>query len=176
MNRKISIGALCLVLSCVSFGAWSAATGWPDVTAKLAQAKTQARACINLLKSVGDKNAILQAQIAYGPAQAAADGAINGFTTALVQGSAPQNLPTLQTYLDSMGVGLQAVCDTAVKSAKAATGTKGVLDKAVTAAVGPIIDALKSAAVTVWGQHVQQAKLELETIKTQLDKARWPDF
>ena len=102
MSRKISIGALCLAFLCVSFAAWSATTGWPYITAKLAQAKTQARACINLLKSVGE-NSILQAQIAYGPAQASSDGAIDGFTTALVQGSAPQNLPALQTYLDFMG-------------------------------------------------------------------------
>jgi hypothetical protein len=176
MNTKISIGALCLAFSYVSFAAWSATTGWPDVTAKLAQAKTQARACINLLKSVGDKNAILQAQIAYGPAQASSDGAIDGFTTALVQGSAPQDLPTLQTYLDSMGTGLQTVCDTAVKSAKAAKGTKGVVDSAVTAAVKPIIDALRSAAGAIWDQHVQQTKIQIETIRTQLDKAHWPDF
>jgi hypothetical protein len=123
-----------------------------------------------------DKNAILQAQIAYGPAQASSDGAIDGFTTALVQGSAPQNLPTLQTYLDSMGNGLQTVCDTAVTSARAAKGTKGVVDGAVAAAVKPIIDALRSAAGAIWDQHVQQTKIQIETIRTQLDKAHWPDF
>ena len=58
--------------------------GWPDTTRLLTHEKSQATACVALLKSVGDKSAILEGRIAYESAKAAADGVIAGLTTALV--------------------------------------------------------------------------------------------
>ena len=43
-------------------------------------------------------------------------------------------------------------------------------------AVGPMVDATKSAAGALWTRHVEKDKLELETIKTQLEAAKWPVF
>ena len=142
----------------------------------LTQERTQAQACVNLLKSSGDKSTITEGRITYGAAKAAADGAIAGFMIALVEGGKPEDLPRIQANLERAGTGLQEVCDAAAKAARAAAGTKGLVDKIVTAAVGPVIDALKSAAAVLWTQHVEKDKLEREMIEGQLRAAKWPDF
>lgn len=77
---------------------------------------------------------------------------------------------------EKAGAGLQQVCDAAVKSASSAGGTKGVVEDIAKGAVGPLVDAIKSAAGALWTQHVEKDKLEVETIKTQLEAAKWPDF
>ena len=99
-----------------------------------------------LLKTAGGKRSILDGQIAYDNAKAAADGVIAGLSTALVQGGKPQDFPTIQADMEEAGKGLQIVCDEAVTAARAAQGTKGVVDGIVTEAVKPLIDALKAAA------------------------------
>ncbi len=128
------------------------------------------------MKAAGDKAAILDGRIAYGSAKAAADGAIAGLTVALVQGGNPADQPKLNANLDKAGAALQAVCDGAIKAAKKAAEGRGLIDDAVKAAVGPVVDALKAAAGALWTRHVEKDKLEIETIKAQLEAARWPDF
>jgi hypothetical protein len=39
-----------------------------------------------------------------------------------------------------------------------------------------VVDALKSAAGALWSRHVEMAKLEMETIRGQLQEAKWPEF
>jgi hypothetical protein len=161
----------------ISFGALAqGTTGWPDTTRLLTRETSQAKACVALLKSAGDKSAILDGQIAYDSAKAAADGVIAGLSTALVQGGRPQDFPTIQADMEESGKGLQSVCDAAVKAARAARGTKGVVDGIVTEAVKPLIDALKSVAGALWQNHVELAKLEREMIEKQLEAAKWPEF
>src|SRR5271166_4944182 len=55
-------------------------------------------------------------------------------------------------------------------------GRPGLVDEAVKAAVGPVVDALKAAAGALWGRHVKMEDLEIDTIKGQLEAAKWPDF
>ncbi len=176
MNKNIFLAASFLLFGSVPIAAKATTVGWPDTIDLLAQERTQAQACVNLLKSSGDKPTITERQITYGAAKAAADGAIAGFVIALVEGGKPQDLPRIQANLERAGAGLQEVCDAAAKAARAAGGTKGLVDKIVTAAVGPVIDALKSAATALWARHVEKDKLEIETVKGQLEAAKWPDF
>lgn len=136
----------------------------------------QATACVALLKSVGDKSVILEGRIAYESAKAAADEVIAGLTTALVQGGKPQDFPTIQADMEEAGRGLQGVCDTAVRVARSAEGTKGLLGGIVTEAVGPVIDALKATAGALWEHHVEFVKLERDMIERQLEAAKWPEF
>ena len=150
--------------------------GWPDTIRLLTHEKSQAKACVALLKSAGDKPAVLDGQIAYNDAKAAADGVITGLSIALVQGGKPQDFPTIQADMEEAGKGLQTVCDAAVKTARAAQGTKGVVSGIVTEAVQPLIDALKAAAGAVWANHIETAKLEREMIEKQLEAAKWPEF
>jgi len=52
----------------------------------------------------------------------------------------------------------------------------GVVNDIATQAVQPVVDALGSAVTALWRSSVEQDQLKLETIKTQLEAAKWPDF
>ncbi len=129
-----------------------------------------------LLKDSGDTAAIRKGRVAYGAAKAASDGVIAGFTVALVEGYKPEKLPPLQANLGRAGKGLKEVCDAAVASASAAGGSKGVVEDLAKGAVEPIVDGLKAGAGALWTRHVEEDKLEIETIKGQLEAAKWPEF
>jgi hypothetical protein len=172
----VSLAALWFVLATGAPAAAQSTTGWPDTIDLLAQERSQAETCAELLKSNGDKAAITAGRITYDAAKAKADGVIAGFTIALVEGGKPEELPKIEANLEKAGAGLQQVCDAAVKSASSAGGTKGVVEDIAKGAVGPLVDAIKSAAGALWTQHVEKDKLEVETIKTQLEAAKWPDF
>jgi len=129
-----------------------------------------------VLKSGSDKAAILASRITYGDAKAAADGVIAGLTTTLVEGGAPGTLPRVQSNVEKAGTGLKEVCDAAVKTASAAAGTKGVVDAILAAPLEPIITAISSGVAALWTRRVETDTLELETIKTQLEAAKWPNF
>jgi len=167
--RTADIIAAALMVSAVAEATAQSAVGWPDAVAQLAQERSQAQACVDLLKATGDKTSILNGRIAYGGAKAAADGVIAGLTVALVQGGNPAELPKMTANLERAGAGLQEVCDDAIKAAKASEG-RGLVDEAVKAA------ALKAAAGALWGRHVKMEDLEIDTIKGQLEAAKWPDF
>jgi hypothetical protein len=83
--------------------------------------------------------------------------------------------PPLQANLDRAGKGLKEVCDAAV-SAAPASGTKGVVEELAKGAVEPVVDGLKAAAGALWARHVKMEELEIETIKSQLEAAKWPEF
>jgi len=174
MSRKLSLAGSFLLLAAISADAQT--VGWPETIDLLAEERSQAQACIDLLKAAGDKIAIQDGKIAYGAAKAAADGVVAGLTIALAERYKPQDLPRIQANLGKAGAGLQAVCDNAVKAARASEGSRGLVNEVVTAAVGPVIDALKAAAGALWARHVEEDKLEIETIKGQLEAAKWPDF
>jgi hypothetical protein len=174
--RKILIAAAAFLAISAAAALPQGTKGWPDTTRLLTRERSQAKACVALLKSAGDKSAILNGQIEYDNAKAAADGVIAGLSTALVEGGKPQDFPTIQADMDEAGTGLQKVCDVAVTTARAAQGTKGVVDGIVTEAVKPLIDALKAAAGALWEHHIEMAKLEREMIEKQLEAAKWPEF
>jgi hypothetical protein len=175
MCTRIVAVAVLMVCLFDSAGAQTT-TEWPDTTRLLTREKSQAKVCVALLKSSGDKSAILEGQIVYEKAKAAADGVIAGFSTVLVVGGKPQDFPTIKADMEEAGTGLQQVCDAAAAAARAAEGTKGVVDEAVTAAVKPLIEALEAAAGAVWAHHVEMDTLEREMIQNQLEAAKWPDF
>jgi hypothetical protein len=71
--RRILVGAslsagLLLTLSQLLSAAQSAAMDWPQVIADLTKERTQALACVGLLKSSGDKAAIDGVTMTYGSA------------------------------------------------------------------------------------------------------------
>ena len=150
--------------------------GWPETIEQLAEARSKAETCVETLKASSDKAAIATGRITYGAAKAEADGVIAGLTIALVEGGKPDALPTVLTSLKKAGAGLQEVCDAALKTASAAGGTKGVVEDILKAPVEPIVNAISAGVGALWTRHVETDKLEQETIKTQLEAAKWPDF
>lgn len=149
--------------------------GWPETIELLAQERTQAEACAGTLKSSTDTAAVATGRLTYGAAKSQSDGVIAGLTVALVQGGEPDALPMVLTSLEKAGAGLQEVCDAALKTASAA-GSRGLVEDILKAPIEPIINAISSGVSALWTGHVEKDKLELETIKGQLEAAKWPDF
>jgi hypothetical protein len=148
---------------------------WPETIDLLAQQRTQAETCVATLKSGSDKAAIATGRLTYGAAKSQSDGVIAGLTVALVQGGQPNALPMVLTSLKKAGGGLQEVCDAALKTASAA-GSRGLVEDILKAPIEPIVNAISSGVSALWTGHVERDKLELQTIKGQLDAAKWPDF
>ena len=148
---------------------------WPGTIDLLAQQRTQAETCVATLKSSSDKAAIATGRLTYGAAKSQSDGVIAGLTVALVQGGQPNALPMVLTSLKKAGGGLQEVCDAALKTASAA-GSRGLVEDILKAPIEPIVNAISSGVSALWTGHVERDKLELQTIKGQLDAAKWPDF
>ncbi len=102
------------------------------------------------------------------------DGVIAGLTTALVEGGKPESLPTVRASLELSGKGLQAICDAATKTV--APNTKGVWEEIAKAAIEPLIKPISDGVGGLWARHVEKDKLAIETKRTQLEAARWPEF
>jgi hypothetical protein len=150
--------------------------GWPETIDRLQEQRSQAEACVALLKDSGDAAAVRRSRIVYGAAKAASDGVIAGFTIGLVERYKPEMLPTLQANLERAGKGLKEVCDAAVAAASAAGATKGIVEDLAKGAVEPVVAALKDGAGALWARHVEEDKVERDMIKGQLEGAKWPDF
>jgi len=151
-----------------------ASLSWPEVIALLTKAQKQATTCVEVLKSSGDKAALASAKLTYGMAEGEMDGVIAGLTTALVEGSSPDRLPTVRASLETAGKGLKEICDAAVKTI--APNTKGVWEEIAKGPVEPLVKAISDGVGALWTRHVEKDKLELETKRAQLEAAKWPRF
>lgn len=171
-------GRLVFVLALTLSASAAAETtiGWPETMDRLTEQRGQAEACVAQLRDSGDAAAIRKSRIVYGAAKAASDGVIAGFTVGLVERYKPEALPPLQANLERAGKGLKEVCDAALAAGSSAGGSKGVVEELAKGAVEPVVAALKDAAGALWARKVEEDKLESETIKGQLEAAKWPDF
>lgn len=154
--------------------AQAAPLGWPEVIALLAKARTQATTCVEVLKSGGDKAAVVSARLTYGTAEGEMDGVVAGLTTALAEGGNPDSLPNMRMSLETAGKGLKEICDAAVKTIT--PNTKGVLEEIAKGAVEPLMKAISDGVGGLWTRHVEKDQLELATKKAQLEAAKWPRF
>jgi len=167
---------IALALTMSASAAAQTTVGWPETIDRLNEERSKAEACVALLKDSGDAAAIHKGRIAYGAAKAASDGVIAGFIVGLVEGYRPEKLPPLQVNLERTGKGLKEVCDAAVAAVSTAGGSKGIVEDLAKGAVEPVVDGLKAGAGALWARHVEEDKLEIETIKGQLEAAKWPEF
>jgi hypothetical protein len=174
-SRRLCFGGS-LSIALIGHASPQTVVGWPDTIDLLKHERSQADECASLLKDAGDKPAIDHGRMVYGDAKAASDGAIAGLEIALVQGYKPESLKGVHADLDAAGAGLQEVCDAAKKAASEASGTKGIVSDIVKETVGPIIGAIKAGVSGLWNRHLQQEQAEIDSIKGQLDAAKWPGF
>jgi hypothetical protein len=174
MTKPEALFVLALTLS--ASAAAQPTVGWPETIDRLQEQRSQAEACVALLKGSGDAAAIRNSRIVYGTAKAASDGVIAGFTVGLVERYKPERLPPLQANLERAGKGLKELCDAAVAAGSAAGKTRGIVGDLAKGAVEPVVGALKDGASALWARHVEEDKVETEAIKGQLEAAKWPDF
>jgi hypothetical protein len=155
--------------------------GWPEAVARLAGERSNAETCARLLKGYGDQQQISRDQLAYGElaygeAKAKFDGVIAGLITALTVGGAPKSLPSLETDLEHGATSLGNFCKMVNDLVPKTSGRKDVVADIAKAAIQPVIDALKEGVAALYNNYRKDQALTRETIKTQLEAAKWPNF
>lgn len=168
--------ALGLLISMASGISRAADIGWPEAVGRLAGERSKAETCAALLKGHGDKQQSFRGQLAYGEAKANFDAVIAGLVTALTEGGNPKSLPSLQTDLEHGATGLGNFCQTVSDLLPNASGQKGVVADIAKAAVEPVIKALSEGVAALYNNHRKDDALTIETIKTQLEATKWPEF
>jgi hypothetical protein len=114
--------------------------------------------------------------LAYGEAKANFDGVISGLITALSEGGNPKSLPSLETDLEHGASDLGKFCKTVNDLLPSSSGQKDVIADIVKDAIQPVIDALSEGVAALYNNHRKDDALTIETIKTQLEAAKWPNF
>jgi hypothetical protein len=171
--------AISVVFAAAPGGAKTAPMGWPEVIADLTTERTQAETCVGLIKSRGDSAIIGSAKATYVTAKGEMDGVIAGLETVLVEGGKPGSLPTVRPRLETTASSLKAICAAANKTAPA--NAKGVWDEiakgVAEGAIEPVVDKISDGIAAIWGHYVVEPdKLALETKRSKLEAARWPEF
>jgi len=150
--------------------------GWPEAVARLAEERSQAEICVASLKAHGDRDQVAQGRLAYGTAKADFDGVIAGLITALGERGSPESLPDLDAKLAHGAAGLGQFCKSVRDLVPNISGQKGILDEMVKTAVEPVIKTLSAGVATLYADHRNDDALTRQTIQTQLEAAKWPDF
>jgi hypothetical protein len=150
--------------------------GWPEAVGRLARARSKSETCAAVLKGYGDKQQISRGQLAYGEAKANFDAVIAELITALTEGGNPKSLPSLETDLERGAEGLGKFCKMVSDLLPSTSGHKGVFADIAKGAIKPVIDALSAAVAALYNNHRKDDALTRETIKTQLEAAKWPNF
>jgi hypothetical protein len=150
--------------------------GWPEAVGRLAGERTKAETCAALLKGYADEQQRSRGQLAYGEAKANFDGVIAGLVAALTEGGNPKSLPGLETDLEHGAKSLGKFCKMVSDLLPSTSGRKGVLADIAKGAIQPVIDALKEGVAALYNNHRKDDALTIETIKTQLEAAKWPNF
>jgi hypothetical protein len=154
----------------------AAGIAWPEAVARLAGERSKAEICIALLKGHGDTEQVSRGRLAYGAAKADFDAVIAGLVTALAEGGSPESLPSLQAKLERGASGLGELCKAVADLVPSALGQKGIFDDVVRAAIEPLIKVLSEGVATLYTDHRKDNALTRQTIQTQLEAAKWPDF
>jgi hypothetical protein len=168
--------ALALLISIAPGISRAADIGWPEAVGRLAGERSTAENCAAALKGYGDKQQVSRGQLAYGEAKANFDAVINGLIMALTEGGNPKSLPSLKTDLEHGATSLGNFCKTVSDLLPATSGHKGILGDIVKGAIQPVIDALSAAVAAIYNNHRKDDALTIETIKTQLEATKWPNF
>jgi len=171
--------ATSLVFAVAPCVAQTAPMGWPEVIADLKTERSNAETCVGLIKTRGDAEAKSKAEATYVIAKADMDGVIDGLETVLADGGKPNSLPTVRPSLEATTISLKAIC--AAAFATATPNTKGIWDEiakgVAEGAAGPVMNKISDGIAALWTHYVVEPdKLALETKKTKLEAARWPDF
>jgi hypothetical protein len=169
--------ALLGLLACTPPGISQAAgIGWPEAVSRLAEERSKAEICVALLKGHGDKEQISHGRLAYGTAKADFDAVIAGLVTALAEGGNPESLPSLNGKLERGASGLGEFCRAVADLVPSTPGRKDILVEMVKAAIEPIVKALSEGVGALYTDHRKDDALTRQTIQTQLEAAKWPDF
>jgi hypothetical protein len=155
---------------------WSADIGWPEAVSRLAEQQSTAKYCVAVLKGHGNRAQIEQGRLAYSTVKANFDGVIAGLITALSEGESPESLPSLETDLQQGASGLKELCKTAATLLPKVSGQRDIIGDIVKSAVEAAVEPVTKALITLYEDRQKENALTRQTIQTQLEAAKWPDF
>jgi hypothetical protein len=146
---------------------------WQEAIARLAQERTQAVTCAEVVKKYGRAGEIDRLSLIYGEAKAEYDGVVGGLLVALARKKQPDSLPDLQGRLKRGFEKREEFCKAAASLVPTpAQGQRGVFGDIVRGAIEPIIQAVKE----IYFRAKDESALTRKTIETQLEATSWPDF
>ena len=165
---------LAMLMVCVWLGASGAEdVSWQEAVARLTYERSQVKTCVAMLKKYGSKPAKDRGAVVYDEAKAEYDAVIAGLIVALAEGERPVSLPDLEARLQRGFEKRTSFCESArAVMPPLPTGQKGPVDEIVRAVVGPLVDAVKA----IWLRKMDANAQTNETIKLQLEDAKWPSF
>jgi hypothetical protein len=175
MSRHIWTGLALLILIAPEISR-AADIGWPEAVGRLAGERSKAETCVALFKEYADKLKIPEGQLAYGEVKAKFDAVIAELITALTEGGNPKSLPSLETDLEHGAEGLGKFCKMVNDLLPSTSGQKRVVADIVKGAIQPVIDAPSEGVAAIYNNSGKEAALTRETIKTQLEATKWPNF
>jgi hypothetical protein len=173
-----------LVWFCPALSLLAAEMGWQDAIDQLTEQKYNAISCAEVYKKYHGEKKSPQGQLVYGEAQAGFNGTIAGLITALSEGEKPESLESLDKKLEQGASKLLNFCKmSADLLPPGSTGQRDTLDAIVEglgragAGIEAVLKALPDGVRTLYSDYIKPEKrLIQETIKTNLEAAKWPDF
>ena len=171
-KTMLTLGLVALLL--MSAVVRAQAMRWPEAIAALAGERTRAEDCARRLKrhAGDDAAARSRSEHAYAKAKAEVDEVIAGLTVVLAQGDTPASLSDLEARLTRGVQAREALCQQALALIPEDPGTRDLRAKLV----GAFLPLLLEAARTLYMGRTEQDRLLRETIQTQLEGTKWPDF
>ncbi|MBV8105726.1 MAG: hypothetical protein JO223_14085 [Hyphomicrobiales bacterium] len=173
------LAAIVALLPVAPGAAQTPSLGWPEVIGTLTTERSNAETCVGLLKSRADPATLDKTQSTYSAARADMDGVIAGLEAVLGEGGKPENLPNVRPSLETSAMSLKEICEAA--AATATPNTRGVWDEiakgVAEGAVEPVVNKIADGFSAIWNHYVVEPdKLKLETRKSKLEAAKWPEF
>ena len=148
---------------------------WKDAVAQLAGLRTKAETSAALVKQFGSQGPITHCQRIFPDAKAEADTVIAGLIVALSAKGKPERLSSLQERAEHIVIGLaqlRNIAETQLPKFESMKDLSDTLKAATKHSEKPLLDAV----TTLYSNNRADNELTRETIQTQLEAARWPDF
>lgn len=145
---------------------------WSDAIARLAAERTRAATCVEQARALR-LTASDPLVRGYGAAKAEVDGVIAGLAVALAESREPVSLAELERRMTAGVEGRRHFCEqVATRLPPVPPGQRNPLSDVLGAVVKPVLEAV----VKLWEMHRDDDRLRRETIRTQLEATRWPEF
>jgi hypothetical protein len=144
---------------------------WDKAVADLRGERDRAVACAARARTLDAEKAD-GLSFRYGMAKAEVDAVIAGLKVRLTQGGAPGDLQGLQARMRKGVEEREAFCRLVLERAPLEPGQKGILADVLGALAEPLVNAVRS----LWEARQKASAAVGESIRYELEAARWPAF
>jgi len=143
---------------------------WQEASATLTQVRTKAEGCAAIVKARGEAGLVARVALDYEAARSEMEGVISALMNANTNDERPEVV--LSAHVANSNASVEKVCLAAKSVSSPDAGAKGFWAEVVGATIGPVLN----AGLELWREYRRGNEMRRETIKTQLESARWKDF